>query len=363
MKRNRKHNRFRICLAAAALIVAVAAVGVFLVLRCLSFDADGAHVIDRYGVLAREQGSGEAPARRPGMRQTEPEQAPAMRAVWLAADDVADEETRGTLLGLARAGALDTVVVAIKDSEGKRNLAVDTGAPDDADSPTGGGADALADAIAALRAAGVHVVGRISCFHDQRATRQNADLAMRYKRGGTWLDYDNTRWLDPTNPSAVDYLGDIARAAVRAGCDELVLADFTFPPRGHLDRVAFDRNVDDQASVLLEALRDIRDAAGGAPVSLTADSLDALTALSENGEGDGVPVGDVGALLGAAHRLFVPADDADTADALAEGARGLASDAAVVPVFDDVDTWDTYRGDAVLDAAADSGVLHEIAGE
>lgn len=55
MNSNHTPNQSRIRrTVAAVLIVAVlvVAVGVFLVAQCLSFDGDGAHVIDRYGVLS-----------------------------------------------------------------------------------------------------------------------------------------------------------------------------------------------------------------------------------------------------------------------------------------------------------------------
>lgn len=364
MNSNHNPNQSRIRrTVAAVLIVAVlvAAVGVFLVARCLSFDEDGAHVIDRYGVLAQEaqqlEGEGNAEPEQPQeeapVEQPEPEpEEPDSRIVMLAAGAVAEEQDR--ILELAENGALDTVVVNIKDGEGNLNISVDTREIDEVEYLVDSGADALEETIAALKDAGVHVIGRIYCLHDAQATKYNSDLAIQFERGGTWLDYDNTRWLDPTNDDTVEYLCDIAESAVEVGCDELMLADFTFPPRGHLDRAEFDRYPDDQASVLLDALEEIQHAAGDAAVSLTADSLSDLTDLSANGEEDGIPVGDAGALLEAADRLFVPVNSADEAETLLETVRELSETAVVVPVFRSSDAWLAYDGDAVLDGTADS---------
>ena len=364
MNSNHNPNQSRIRrTVAAVLIVAVlvAAVGVFLVARCLSFDENGAHVIDRYGVLAQEaqqlEGEGNAEPEQPQeeapVEQPEPEpEEPDSRIVMLAAGAVAEEQDR--ILELAENGALDTVVVNIKDGEGNLNISVDTREIDEVEYLVDSGADALEETIAALKDAGVHVIGRIYCLHDAQATKYNSDLAIRFERGGTWLDYDNTRWLDPTNDDTVEYLCDIAESAVEVGCDELMLADFTFPPRGHLDRAEFDRYPDDQASVLLDALEEIQHAAGDAAVSLTADSLSDLTDLSANGEEDGIPVGDAGALLEAADRLFVPVNSADEAETLLETVQELSETAVVVPVFRSSDAWLAYDGDAVLDGTADS---------
>lgn len=365
MNSNHTPNQSRIRrTVAAVLIVAVlvVAVGVFLVAQCLSFDGDGAHVIDRYGVLAQEaqqlestgsaQPVEEQPQEETPVEQPEPEPEGTDRIVMLAASAVADEQDR--ILELAESGALDTVVVNIKDDEGNLNLSVDTNEIDEVEYLVDSDADALKEAIGALKEAGVHVIGRIYCLHDAQATDYNSDLAIQFENGGTWLDYDNTRWLDPTNDDTVSYLCDIAKSAAEAGCDELMLADFTFPPRGHLDRAEFDRDPDDQAAVLLDALEEIRHAAGDAAVSLTADSLSDLTDLSANGAEDGIPVGDVGALLDAADRLFVPVDGTDEADSLTDAIHELAENTVVVPVFYSGDAWIAYDGTAALNGVADS---------
>lgn len=372
INRNRNQIRIRRTVVAVLIVAAlIAVVGVILVSRCLSFDENGAHVIDRYGVLAEEQGqtgpeltagSAETPAE-PEPAEPEPEKEPETapqpqvkytRALMLAASSAAEEGTRARLLKLAEQGVLDTVIVNIKDSEGNLNLSVETDVVDGVSDFTEGDADGLKSTIAALRDAGVHVAGRIYCFHDRRAASRNSDLAIQFERGGSWLDYDNTRWLDPTNGDALAYLDDVARAAVQAGCDEIVLADFTFPPRGHLDRADFADWPDTQAEALAAALKDIQGAVGDVPVSLTADSLGALTGLSPSGSEDGISVGEIGTLLGAAHRLFVPVETAEEAASAIQQLREAASNTAVVAVFSGSSLWSTYNGDAALNAVSDS---------
>ena len=368
MNHNRKPNQSRIRRTVAAVLIAAAlvvVVGVVLVARCLSFDDTGAHVVDRYGVLAMENlgqladdiGSAQ-PVEQPKPEpepdpEPEPETPAATRALMASADTFSDADSRAEVLALARAGTLDTVIVNMKDEEGNLNIHVDTDHIDDIDYLVDRDADALEQGIAALKDAGVHVVGRIYCMHDQKGTGQNSDLAMQFERGGTWLDYDNTRWLDPTNGDTVEYLCDIAHAAVQAGCDEILLADYTFPPRGHLDRVAFDNEPESQAAVLAANLGQLRRICGEAKISLTADSASALTELSANGVEDGIPLGDVAALLGTADRLFVPASDAEEAASVTAAVRQTAPQATVVPVFTSVRTWMAYEGDAVVSAGTD----------
>ena len=361
MNDNREHNPSSIRRVVAAVLIVAAAVvfvGVVLVFQCLSFDENGAHVVDRYGVLAIEaaenQNTGEETPAQPEEPQEQPAEEqpaaqPATRAAMLSADSVAEEGTVQQLLQLAQEGTLDTVIVNIKDSEGYLNIHVDTNVMDDADVITESSAEELEQAIQTLREADVHVIGRIFCMHDQKAVAQNADLAMQYDGGGTWLDYDNTRWLDATNRDTVEYLCDIAKSAVEAGCDEILLDEFTFPARGHIDRIDFDDTPQEQAEVLLDALQEIQEKAE-VPVSLTADTISALTDLSDSATEDGFPAGDVEQLLTTADRIFVPAGRAEDAAQAVAQLQQTAPEAVVIPILDSTSAWMAYEGDAVLRA-------------
>lgn len=368
MNDNRKHNHSSIRRVVAAVLIvaaAVAIVGVVLVFQCLSFDENGAHVIDRYGILAMEaaenqnndKNSEEQPEGQPEPTQD------GVRAAMLSADAVSDADTLQQLQQLAQRGMLDTVVVNIKDSDGYLNIHVDTNAIDDVDAITESSADELEQAIGTLHDADVHVIGRIFCMHDQQAPEYNQDLAMQYDGGGTWLDYDNTNWLDATNRDTIEYLSDIAKSAVQAGCDEILLDEFTFPTRGHIDRIDFNDTPQEQAEVLLNGLEDIQQEAN-VPVSLTADTLSALTDLSYSAAEDGFPAGDVASLLTAADRIFAPVDSADDVEQVVAQLQEIASDMVVIPVFDSVSAWMAYEGDAVLRAVQNTNeALAMISGE
>lgn len=360
MSDNRKHNHSSIRRVVAAVLIvaiAVAFVGVVLVFQCLSFDENGAHVIDRYGVLAMEAAENqntEQPEQPEQPEETQPEQAQSnTRAAMLSANSIQDTDMLHKLVQLAQDGALNTVIVNIKDREGYLNIHVDTNEIEDAEVITENSADELEQAIQTLHDADVHVIGRIFCMHDQQAAEQNADLAMQYDGGGTWLDYDNTRWLDPTNRDAIGYLCDIAKSAVKAGCDEILLDDFTFPMQGHIDRIDFGDAPEGQADVLLDALKKIQQKAE-VPVSLTADTVSALTDLSDSVAEDGIPAGDAEQLLTAAKRIFVPAGSAEDAAQAVAALQQTAPDAVGIPILNITSEWMKFEGDAVLHAVDDT---------
>lgn len=364
-------SKFRRVVAAILIVfVLIAIMGAVLVLRCLSFDGNGAHVIDRYGILAQESettqlehsGSGSVEtAPNPPQEKNSAEQEEQIRTVMLTAEAATDSDVCDQLIRLKKDNVVDTVVIDIKDSDGYLYLECDTDIVE-TERITSRDASDLVDAIAQMKEAGLSVAGRIYCLHDQQAAQLNAGLSIQYMNGGTWLDYDSTRWLDPTDSDAIQYLCDVARTAVNAGCDQLVLDELQLPPRGHLDRASFDETPDEQAAVLADVLRAIAQDVGDVPVSLTAESVSTVTELSEKGAEDGIEVGDPSTLLRAAKQLLLPLEqeDKDGVAQLNETITDLASDAVVVPVFVDADAWMSYSGSAVLDAVSDSDVLFDL---
>ena len=74
MNHNSKHSHSRIRRTVAAVLIVAALVvfvGVFLVFQCLSFDENGAHVIDRYGILAEKNSCGKRKRQRTASQDIE----------------------------------------------------------------------------------------------------------------------------------------------------------------------------------------------------------------------------------------------------------------------------------------------------
>ncbi len=361
MNHNSKHSHSRIRrTVAAALIVAalVVFVGVFLVFQCLSFDENGAHVVDRYGILAMEQsanqpkktaaGSGSGSAQ--PVKTSKKTSSKALRGAMLSATDLSDADTAEKLIQLAEAGKLNTVIVNIKDDEGKLNLPVETDAVTDVEDLQEKNAKKLAQTIKKLNKNGVHVVGRIYCFQDEAASKQNSDLSMQYQNGGRWSDYNGAHWLDPTNPDVVTYLCDIAQSAVDAGCDEILLDSFTFPLRGHIDRIAFMDEPESQSAALLAVMQEMQDTVGDKiGISLTASDASELVTQSETATEDGIKLGSVKKLLNTASRVYVPVGSG-SAKSVIKSVQKTAPKAQVVPIFTRMTDWTEYTDDAVINA-------------
>jgi hypothetical protein len=125
---------------------------------------------------------------------------------------------------------LNAVVLDGKDYMGpityptKVKLAVETGAAKD---------PPIADLSRAIRYAhthGVHVIVRISCFHDPWSAKYAPRLSLMSKNGHPF----QMGWIDPANAEAQEYMVDLAKEVVDLGADEVQLDYVRFPvqPRG-----------------------------------------------------------------------------------------------------------------------------------
>jgi hypothetical protein len=356
------------------ILVVVVLMSAFLVLRCLSFDQNGAHVKDRYGILAAEGSRSELVdysryAEGSVLETSEEDETPPsddeekeerrkeligapdeIRAIVVTPKDLTyDDDYLNQVLALAASGTLDTVIVDLKDDQGNVSVQISTTALDSSTVQTVY-SDEFPDAIAQLKAAGIRVIGRIYAFRDNMATRQNNDLSCWYASASTnWLDAEDNRWLDPTDTAVIQYLCDIVTKGVEIGCDEFLLAQFSFP-EGATDLISYD-NPGNPQTIIPDDFEKIQEAAGDIPVSL----------YVENPTEDRSAVGqDLSVLEDMAYRLVasplsIAGTEDDSAmstmtDAIAERA---GTDLKVTPVYTGRENWQASYGTAIYDPQGD----------
>ena len=119
-----------------------------------------------------------------------------------------------------------------------------------------------------LHRRGVHVVGRLSCFYDERLAAARPDLAPRLPDGQPW----ESGWLDPSNAEAQAYLLDIVDEMVAFGVDEVQLDYVRFPTEAQSDSVLFGYpDTLSRHAVITDFVRRVRDRLAGTGVLLAAD--------------------------------------------------------------------------------------------
>jgi hypothetical protein len=90
-----------------------------------------------------------------------------------------------------------------------------------------------------LHSQGVYVIGRVVCFEDPILSEKRPDLAIQTSGGGVWRNHAGLGWTNPYDKRVWDYNLDIAKAAVRAGFDEIQFDYVRFPSDGDIESAVF----------------------------------------------------------------------------------------------------------------------------
>jgi hypothetical protein len=89
--------------------------------------------------------------------------------------------------------------------------------------------------------AGVYLIGRVVVFEDPVLASSRPDLAIRTRDGSVWENNAGLGWSNPYDKRVWDYVLSIAKAAVRAGFDEIQFDYVRFPSDGPIENAVFPR--------------------------------------------------------------------------------------------------------------------------
>jgi hypothetical protein len=134
---------------------------------------------------------------------------------------------------------LNTIELDVKDENGKVGF-VSADLPDLARKD--GAARPYYDvrqAVAAVHARGLYLIGRVVMFEDPTLTVARPDLAIRTSDGSIWRNSAGLGWANPYNTGVWAYDVGIAAAAARAGFDEILFDYVRFPSDGDLSRIVY----------------------------------------------------------------------------------------------------------------------------
>jgi hypothetical protein len=90
-----------------------------------------------------------------------------------------------------------------------------------------------------LHKQGIYVIGRVVCFEDPILSEKRPDLAIQTPGGGVWRNDAGLGWTNPYDKRVWDYNLEVAKAAVRAGFDEIQFDYVRFPSDGDIESAVF----------------------------------------------------------------------------------------------------------------------------
>jgi hypothetical protein len=90
---------------------------------------------------------------------------------------------------------------------------------------------------------GVYLIGRVVVFEDPVLTSARPDMAIRTSGGGVWQNNAGLGWSNPYDKRVWGYVLSIAKAAARAGFDEIQFDYVRFPSDGPIQNAVFPGKV------------------------------------------------------------------------------------------------------------------------
>lgn len=153
-----------------------------------------------------------------------------VRGIHLTCWGAGSARSRQELIKKISRSVINTVVVAIKETDGKVYIpGVEKAAKWGSHEP------AITDPEGMLKDfkdAGLYTVARIVVFKDKVLPSIRKDLAVRSADGNLWRSRNGATWVDPYSHEVWDYNLDIAERAARLGFDEIQFDYIRYPSEG-----------------------------------------------------------------------------------------------------------------------------------
>lgn len=176
-----------------------------------------------------------------------------VNAIYMSSWVASATTTREKLLKKIAGTQINTIVLDVKDPDGKIAIKLNVPNLSKYNSEENRIKD-IVEFVDSLHQQGYYVIGRISVFQDNYLTRIRPDLAMRrLDNNELWQDKKGMAWLDVSQQEVWDYAIDIAREAYAAGFDELNFDFVRFPSDGEISQIRY-RNFDPTKETRVQAL-------------------------------------------------------------------------------------------------------------
>ena len=94
------------------------------------------------------------------------------------------------------------------------------------------------EVAASLHKQGIYLIGRVVLRRPDPVPKR-PDLAIRTTGGGVWVNHAGLGWTNPYDKRVWNYNLDVAKAAVRAGFDEIQFDYVRFPSDGPIESAVF----------------------------------------------------------------------------------------------------------------------------
>ena len=165
-----------------------------------------------------------------------------VRGIYISGMMAGNTDAFMRILDSAAGTEINTVVIDLKDDEGRITCSIDTPVVNEIEACRPYISD-IEELIASLKERGLYVIARVVAFRDPYLAEKKPEWSLHVADGSLYRDRQGMAWVDPYRREVWDYLVEVGTAAKEVGFDEVQFDYIRFSTEGTMRDVVFDEEV------------------------------------------------------------------------------------------------------------------------
>ncbi|GAB4031731.1 MAG: hypothetical protein Fur0012_09380 [Elusimicrobiota bacterium] len=162
---------------------------------------------------------------------------PKIRGIHITSWVAGNDKLRQALIEKIKGSVINAVVIAVKEKDGKVYLpGIEKAHRWGSYEPAIKEPEKM---VKDFKSAGLYMMARVVCFHDDVIPIKNPSIAVRNPDGSIWRARKGSTWVDPYDRGTWDYILDVAERAAKLGFDEIQFDYVRYPTEGNTSMCRF----------------------------------------------------------------------------------------------------------------------------
>ena len=165
-----------------------------------------------------------------------------VKGIYISGPMAGSPELFGNILDSLNGTEINTVVIDLKDDEGRITCNMDTPVVNEIEACRPYVKD-MKEMIRSLKERNLYVIARVVAFRDPYLAEKKPEWSLHLADGSLYRDRQGMAWVDPYHQEVWDYLVEVGTEAKEMGFDEVQFDYIRFSTEGTMKDVVFDEEV------------------------------------------------------------------------------------------------------------------------
>ena len=165
-----------------------------------------------------------------------------VKGIYISGPMAGSPELFGNILDSLNGTEINTVVIDLKDDEGRITCNMDTPVVNEIEACRPYVKD-MKEMIQSLKERNLYVIARVVAFRDPYLAEKKPEWSLHLADGSLYRDRQGMAWVDPYHREVWDYLVEVGTEAKEMGFDEVQFDYIRFSTEGTMKDVVFDEEV------------------------------------------------------------------------------------------------------------------------